>query len=166
MTRSILNLWPQAIGYAYAVFVAQVFTWPIINRMWTDLGIPRAVRPRHWQSVLLGMVERTLFVASLQAAKPEFIGIWLALKVAGQWQRWSEDKPHQLGGPVIVGREVFNIFLMGSALSIAYSVVGAKAIDWLTADKWTLGVGIPILLLVASGILWAAVRKYTKDSSL
>ena len=94
-------------------------------------------------------------------AKPEFIGVWLALKVAGQWQQWSEDKPYREGGPTIVGRQLFNIFLIGNALSITYAVVGAQAIGWLAAHDWTLGLGMPLLLLAASWALSITVEKYT-----
>jgi hypothetical protein len=40
---------------------------------------------------ITGCLERTLYIKSLLLGKPEFIGVWLALKVAGQWDLWKGE---------------------------------------------------------------------------
>lgn len=70
-----------------------------------------------------------LYVVSFQVTAIEFIGVWLALKVAGQWRQWNEGQT--LDNDIkITGREIFNTFLIGNALSIIYAIVGAKIIEW------------------------------------
>lgn len=78
---------------------------------------------------MVGVVERVLYTASWQLGKPEFIAVWLALKVAGQWRRWTDDMCPN--GPVVPGRTIFNVFLIGNALSIAYGSTGGLLIKWL-----------------------------------
>jgi hypothetical protein len=39
---------------------------------------------------VIGLVERVLYTAFLQIGQAQFIGFWLAIKVAGQWKRWGE----------------------------------------------------------------------------
>ena len=71
-------------------------------------------------SGLVGLTERILFTTVLLAHHPEFIGLWLTLKFAGRWREWQPDTP---GG---WGR--VNIFLVGNALSILFSFIGATII--------------------------------------
>lgn len=152
----------HAAGYLFATLVAQVILWPLVSAMWDNLGIPLTHRPRHWQSKALGIVERTLYVVSLQIGQPEFIGVWLVLKVAGQWRRWTEQWELDLGGGTkvtVVGREVFNVFLLGNAVSIAYAVVGTKLIEFLIKRDWFLALAVSVALLIGSVLLlW-----YTKS---
>src|SRR6266704_1700323 len=61
------------IGYFFAVVFAQFLIAPIQNRLWRDLisksGMPaQKVRPRAWHATVVGFVERTLYVAVLQAS--------------------------------------------------------------------------------------------------
>jgi hypothetical protein len=88
--------------------------------------------------------------------KPEFIGIWLALKVAGQWKRWSGDESG------IHGRGVFNVFLIGSAFSVIYALTGAKMTEWLQSeDKLQLDKVIlaPAVLVITTLIIGLRVRQ-------
>ena len=64
-----------------------------------------------------------MFIIAIQYGAYGFIGIWLALKVAAQWKRWSDTHPK--------GRIAYNIFIIGSGLSVIFAIVGAKLIDWL-----------------------------------
>jgi hypothetical protein len=71
--------------------------------------------------------------------KPEFIGVWLAVKVAGQWVRWKGD----VGQPqasdsfdlerLNEGRRRFNGFLVGNSLSII-----SGAVTWGALKIWVL----------------------------
>jgi hypothetical protein len=105
-------------------------------------------------------VERTLYVASLQLGMPEFVGVWMALKVAGQWKRWGEDgesSPHK-----IEGRSYYNIFLIGSGLSVAFAVVGAQMVEALANGNWQVGVGLPLTLLISTYVLSLVIDHYQK----
>ena len=63
----------------------------------------------YFPPALVGFAEAILYPTALLIRQPEFIAIWLALKVAGQWKDW------EIG---YQGRARFNRFLVGNALSI------------------------------------------------
>lgn len=111
------------IGYAFALLVA-LLTGLVLNRMGVLLGISEDDRPGKWTAILVGFVERLLYVTTILHGNPGFIGVWLAAKVAGGWSKWQEDR-----------KKYFQPFLTGNGLSIAYSFVGAKMINWLSSNN-------------------------------
>lgn len=66
----------------------------------------------YFPPAFVGFAEAILYPTALLIGQPEFIGFWLALKVAGQWKEWESGYQ---------GRARFNRFLVGSALSIMVS---------------------------------------------
>jgi len=93
-------------------------------------NLPNATGP-----VLVGLLEHALYVLALLAGRPEFIGVWLAVKVAGQWIRWrgpeTSIRAEPLSGEISKhiresqdrGRRTFNLFLFGSGLSVLLAFV-------------------------------------------
>ena len=83
--------------------------------------------------------------------------MWLALKVAGQWARWTTIDP----SAKTHGRAIFNIFLIGNAVSIGYGVVGALLINWLQAGVRSNAVACAIAIIIGSVALyvWSRVRQ-------
>lgn len=76
-------------------------------------------RINSYPPAIVGLCEAVLYPSSFLMGKPEFIGVWLALKVAGQWKMWQDNQ---------VGRRRFNRFLVGNALSVIVGVLVYKAI--------------------------------------
>lgn len=66
--------------------------------------------------IYVGLVESVLYPAALLAGRPEFAALWLGLKAAGTWQRWHS-------GGSYLGRALFNLFLITSALSLAFGAL-------------------------------------------
>ena len=64
----------------------------------------------------MGVVERTLYTTLFLVNEPTILGFWIALKVATQWSRWTADS--QSG--------TYNLFLIGTALSLLLSYLGAS----------------------------------------
>jgi hypothetical protein len=147
------KLWPYAVGYSFAVLIAapmiQIITQAMQRRERLSPDIPE-LRGTAYVPRILGIVKRTLYVAAILAGHPEFIGIWLALKVAGQWQVWNA------GISEVSGRTIFSIFLIGSGLSIAYSYVGALVVAGLLENRYLHAFGLMILLPAAT----VALRLY------
>ena len=85
--------------------------------------------------------------------KPEFIGIWLTLKVAGRiWgRRENENK----------GKDsyIYQVFLIGSALSLTYAVIGAKSVIWYQSTNYCFAFAMPIALIFATVILLFYIKK-------
>ncbi len=77
-----------------------------------------------WSPTLVGISESVMYPMALFLGKPEFIGVWLAVKVAGQWVRWKGDAGQSTASAgsdiekLNEGRRRFNGFLVGSSLSI------------------------------------------------
>lgn len=147
-----------AWGYIFAVIAGHFAISKYIDRLWFLIGWQTSnpdERPAHYLAYLLGIIERSLYFAALLANKPEFVGIWLALKVAGQWNRWGEKA--KIGTVELEGRVFYNIFLIGSGLSIAYAFVGAnifmsmgKHEDKGYIGSWFAVAILPILLIIGT----------------
>lgn len=73
---------------------------------------------------LVGLCESVMYPTALVIGKSEFIGFWIAAKIAGSWVRWAthHDPQHDPDAPD-QGRRRFNRFLIGNSLSI----IGALA---------------------------------------
>lgn len=74
------------------------------------------LRQRMWPPALIGFLEAIMYPTAFLIGHPEFIGLWMALKVAGQWGWWTvtnedEEKVHQ-------GRRRYYQSLIGNALSV------------------------------------------------
>lgn len=143
-----------AIGYAFSVFLGNFFIGRVVDQLWKSVGWTgdtrhnkTNIRPGAWIPPITGFVERVLFTASLQIGKPEFIGIWLAVKVASQWKRWSEEEH----------RSRFQIFLIGNGLSVLYGGVGFKIIEWISSGGWVkaLIVAAAVVLMTEGLKCWA-----------
>jgi hypothetical protein len=160
---NINRLFGLFCGYGFAVIVGHIIIKYFINDLWKKIGWNESAyeeRPASYLAGLVGILERTLFVASLQYGKPEFIGVWLVLKVASTWNRWGETGT--IGGKKIEGRVFFNIFLIGSGLSVAYAVGGAKMIDYATSSKWLQFIVLPLIIIAFTIVLKKAADCWDK----
>jgi hypothetical protein len=164
MIEQLLSFWPYAIGYGFALVVGQIFIGKIEECMYTELGIPN--RERAWHSKVLGSIERILFIASFQVGIPQFIAIWVGLKTAGGWKHWTEEiwihKDANGKEIEILGRHTFNIFLVAQALSIGFSTVGWKLIEWLTHYAWAEAIAAGVAALIGATVLWLIVCSNSK----
>jgi len=148
-------------GYGFAVIVGHLCVTTVVDRLWRcQAGNPSDAKAHSgaYLSRLVGCVERALFVATLQMGRGELIGVWLVLKVAGQWKRWTEGE--KVEDKVIDGRSSFNLFLIGSGLSIAYSFVGAQLIRFILGKDWWYAIGLPVGLLLATLLLHNQAKAY------
>jgi hypothetical protein len=111
------------------------------------------------------MVERALYTTSWLAGFPEFVAIWLALKVAGQWDRWKQDvgttlpagasDPHSQDA----ARATYTGYLLGNALSISFALVGGFTSQRLIARQWGTATVVPLAFLIATGLLYLYIRR-------
>jgi len=148
-----VNDWiPLILGYVFAVIFGGYCVPVVVKKLWSD---PKwaELYPKDYLSDLVGTVERTLYVAAFQIQHEEFIGVWLFLKVAFQWQSCSGRDPTQV-------RSIHNIFLIGNGLSIAYALVGVKLSEWLQAGELSFAIGVPGSLLLGTFALWKMIDFY------
>jgi hypothetical protein len=115
---------------------------------------------------LVGLVERPLYVAAFLANEPAFVGIWLGLKVAGGWKGWQEDiQPNDHTKKKIPGRTIFNVMLIGSALSLAYGWVGAYGIRQIQWHNVTSAVVVAGALSIAHSALYWSLQPRSKSTA-
>ena len=149
-------------GYTFALLLGHFAIYYISKALWANFTTPSVsidqLRPSPSHPAIVGFIERALYVASIQMGAPQFIGVWLAIKVAGQWRRWGEGYNKDNDEVVVTGREFFNVFLIGSGLSIAYALVGALIIGWLQDDKCGLAVLVALVLVFATAAIFGVVK--------
>ena len=111
------NIWQVILGFLVSTVGGALALWLLIEKLgWNHLkkyGIER--KPSGTLTGILGIVERLLYTTSLMIGVPQWIAVWLALKVAVAWSRWQEKET----------RGLYNLFLIGNALSLIFGFIGA-----------------------------------------
>ena len=164
---SSANTWWHVLGYFGAVFFPAPALYWIGVFLWRSIasdGKPQpsagAIDSYHRRDLpaIVGGLERVLYVASWLVGRPEFIGVWLALKIAGGWKAWYDGR--DVNGVHIEGRYHFNVFLIGCGLSVLNALTAAKAIEWLCAgDGWRALLVAGATLSLTYGLwAWCAIR--------
>ena len=77
-----------------------------------------------WQVIIVGIIERFLYLTSIMVGKPEFIAAWLAIKTV--YTGLSERD--------VSGKRIYNNFLVGNGISILYAFAGVGIIQWVTGS--------------------------------
>jgi heme/copper-type cytochrome/quinol oxidase subunit 4 len=149
------NWWVYLVGYFFASFVAHVPVYVAMHQLrravWGKQPGPESVQrsPSYWwQPGLVGILERLLYTGAYQLGSPEFIAVWLAVKVTAAWGRWGE----------VHGRSIFNNFLIGNALSIIFAVVAAKSMAWHLAGEDTPAIVLPLATVGLTFLLWGWLK--------
>jgi hypothetical protein len=139
----LLPWYSYLIGTAFAVLAPLYPLMGISRNLWVsvavEVGVPEDVADSHQRDdlpFLVGGLERIIFVVAFFLNAYGLVGVWLGLKVVGGWKRWSDGFPHKLqdGKTVTVtGRNISNIFVIGSGLSLLGAGAGV-AVAYGTAD--------------------------------
>jgi len=156
------------IGYGFSVFAEAILVKSLVETLWDCISPQSAShpqnRPQLWQGDALARIEGVLYVALLQLGLGNLIGVWLILKVAGQWKRWMDDGDEQKQRPD--GRSVFNVFLIGNALSVLYSFVGFKLIGWIQAERILQVCWVSLSVIALTLAFWAWIPGQRKSRFL
>ena len=113
-----MEIAPILLGYIFSTVVGAIFLRIVIdNWFWSYFRKEMQVegKPSAIFSLPLGIIERLLYTTAIILKFPEWIPVWLGLKVAVSWNRWQNQKE----------RGAYNIFLIGNALSIIFAFAGA-----------------------------------------
>ena len=143
------SFWPVAIGWLYAVLVGY-FAIEWISNMATKVLKQNQQeedkkKKKFTLGDIVGCVERSLYLAAFWHCQVVFIGVWLGIKVLGEWKRWDVEKQ---------GEWALNQTLIQSALSIAYAFVGWKLGIWMGERALWHIVLLPTALVVGSFVIW------------
>jgi hypothetical protein len=157
---AIAEWWHYAAGLIFASLVGQALILPMMKNLWVGVygkGRAPSVQRHQEHPMMIGVMERALYYGAWVFGKPEFIGVWLAIKIAGQWSRWAQGE--YIAPRKVPGRSFFNVFLVGTGFSIAYGVIGAQITEWLATKQLGLVWSVSSSLIGATCVFtaWAYV---------
>jgi len=110
-------------GFFVSTFGGAFVLWLLIDKVaWPYLSKKQNIpgKPIGTLTLSLGIVERILYTTALIIGAPEWIAVWLAMKVAVTWSRWQGKE-----------RATYNVFLIGNAISVMFGLIGA----WIALGK-------------------------------
>lgn len=117
--RTLLTL----LEYLGVIMASIVVGWFTINPLCVALG--RKYFPdKEWDRLLpriVGAIEQFIYTWAFLLDAQEFIAVWLALKLAGEWRQSDRRKSYPM----------YNIFLIGNGLSLILSITTALIIKHL-----------------------------------
>ncbi len=144
-----------AFGFGYAIIVGYLLIEPVMLAIWKYREeVPGALRvPGDPQPALIGVIERILYISSLLMDHGEFIGFWLALKMAGHL--WGKERTYRI---------LYMDTLIGNAISLLYAGVGFQMISWIESEKWFYASIVPSLLILGTYYLYQYLKKHAKKS--
>jgi len=150
-------------GYFFAVVIGHFLIDKCVDKLWSLSGwnghSDELTRPKNWQSGAVGVVERALIISSFLAGWPQFVALWFALRIGGSYRDWSEGRKDEAGVKRIEGPAIFNIFLIGSGLSLSYAFVGVKIIELLkTSNIYAFILPLILVILTVIFYFWIGFR--------
>ena len=112
-----MEIWRIVLGFFVSTLGGAFVLWLLIDKAaWPYLSRKQNIRgkPSGTLTLPLGIVERGLYTVAVIIGAPEWIAVWLAVKVAVAWSRWQGEE-----------RATYNVFLIGNALSVMFGFIGA-----------------------------------------
>ncbi|MEX2030541.1 MAG: hypothetical protein WD906_06185 [Anaerolineales bacterium] len=153
------------VGYAYSVVLGGAVVKATLDRFY--IGYEQGRTVENWRAGVVGFVERTLYTTAFLMAIPEFIAVWLALKVAGQWERWKQDwsskgRSTELKAKKDTSRAMYSGYLLGNALSLTFGATGAVMIKMALSGRWGPAMFLGLVVLAAIGLLFLHIASHTR----
>ena len=112
-----MEIWRIVLGFFVSTIVGAIVLWIFIDiLLWRYISEKHNIEIKKTGSltVALGIFERASYTAALIMGFPQWIAVWLALKVAVGWNTNQTRK-----GPSD------NLYLIGCVISIMFGVIGA-----------------------------------------
>jgi hypothetical protein len=120
-----------------------------------------------WATIIMGCIERFIYTTSIVFGVKEFIPAWLVVKVASQWSKWdgTKDKSiNTINDGSFKGRGMYQMYLVGSGLSVIYGALGGQTIIWISnGNSWYAIISnivvIILSLFILGSLLWIGRSK-------
>lgn len=154
------------IAFVLAVVIGDLGIRPIRNRMYEGFQDFAEQDTLHrWRPQVVGYIERFLYAASIALGFAEFVAIWLALKVAGQWDRWKLDMGEDATRDTNRARATYTVYLVGNGLSIIYGAAGAIIVTELSLKQWPILLGFIVCLVFLNLVLYLFILCKVKEAA-
>lgn len=161
---------PYFWGFGFALIIGTCLLSKISDILWEEITDDKNKRMdlHLWYSTAVGVLERFLYIIALLNQFGEFLGLWIAFKVVGRWERsklefeklMKGDK-NQIGK--LKAQAIYNIFTIGNALSIIYAVVGWKIISWMNKGQGYKSIFVGLCAILFSFIFINCCRKHSQS---
>ena len=157
---------PYFIGYAFAIVVGFCFHDLIYREIWREIPTDSTDDDRElhrYYGGAIGFWETILYVTAFLQNPPIYgvIGIWLAFKVAGRWERSKIEFERNKNKSRLYLNAIYSNFTIGNALSIIYAFIGSQIIKQLQINN----IQNAFLLTMAPIIISTIFLLHTKKQS-
>jgi hypothetical protein len=156
-SQALIRELPIFLGVLTSVVAGGLLVGDLNRLMW-DLVPNQAVHPDRasfsWKAPLLGWVERAIYYFSLSSRKPEIIGFWLILKVAGRWK--GPDSGSACWKETWYREKAFEVYVIGNGLSIGVAAAGWQLTQFLAGRNYP-ETGLLVLWVL---VVWATIRSH------
>lgn len=118
-----IYIWRVILGFFVSTIVGAFSLWLLIDKVtWPYISKKHNIKGKISGSLTLplGIIERASYTTALILGLPEWIAVWLAMKVAVGWSAHQKRKSPS-----------DNLYLIGSLLSIMFGFIGA----WISLGK-------------------------------
>jgi hypothetical protein len=159
-----------AIGYFVSLFFGHIATSKIVNLGWSIVENNKNLQIRskyQWATVVIGHIDRILFTTSIVFGVKEFIAAWLAVRIVSQWSKWGSVKESPQSRSklekVYQSRALFQIFLIGTAVSLVYGVLGGQMVIWMVEGDFIYAIIALITALALSLMIYIYINSQKKQ---
>jgi hypothetical protein len=112
VTLSFWNVSIIILGYLVSILGGRFIVGNIVETLWRKYMPPEFKTKRNGSLVaILGYIENFLFTTAILINIKEFIAVWLALKIVGEWSQTKTE----------TDRPLYYIFMIGNGLSLIIS---------------------------------------------
>ena len=117
LKENIMDIWRTVLGFFVSTIVGALVLWLIMNKVfWPYISKKHKIQGRVSGSLtmMVGIVERASYTTAFIVGVPEWIAVWLAMKVAVGWRESQKrESPSD------------NLYLIGNLLSLMFGLIGA-----------------------------------------
>lgn len=161
MREDLLSLLGILTAFSVSILIGDLGIRPIRNEMYRGL---EDTATQAWRPRAIGWLERFLYTATILAGFPEFIAIWLALKVAGQWERWKIDVGASTGQDPHRARATYAVYLLGNGLSVLYGGLGSMVFKWISDREFLISLCAVLSLAFLNFLLYGYVKSHSMST--
>ena len=168
LTLLVNKIYPYIIGYVTALGLSSYFINLIYEEVWREISKDftdddRDHELHRYYGWAIGSLEIIIYIAAfLQPQPTTAIGIWLAFKVAGRWERSRIEYKKNRNKERLYLHVIYSNFTIGNALSIIYSFIGCGIIQLLQKNNIIDAVLLGSTAIIVSSIFLCYAKRQSK----
>ncbi len=165
-----LDIFYLIIAYGISIYIGHLIVFPISDDAYfitlKEKYEQWEIGPHRWTSICVGILERIIITTSLIFGVTGVLAIWYGIKIISKVNVWNEEKKDDARNETVKhgrGRALFNIYLIGTALSLIYGAFGAQVFYWLHYHYYLHFLLSAPVLIGAGFICRKKINQYRKE---